>query len=159
MEDWVWGGRWAYQQPQQISTENQLRTPYHTGQQQRLEQKQPYSNTTKYWKNWNYCWTCGYDVPNWCTSATCPIPRKGHVYYATCENPCNGSNKARHRFNMWWGGAECRNNSEKINTNVVTLYQLLTHTQSHAALQAIKDNPRENHNYYAILDSGTADTI
>jgi hypothetical protein len=85
---------------QQISTTNQLRAPYHAGQQQQLAQKQPYSHTTKYWKNRNYCWTCGYDVPDWHTSATCPIPQQGHVYYKMHKNPCNGSNKARHKVNM-----------------------------------------------------------
>ena len=28
---------------------------------------------TKKWNNWNACYSCGFDVPKWHTSATCPI--------------------------------------------------------------------------------------
>ena len=31
-------------------------------------------NPVKFFKNWNYCWSCGYDVPDWHTSASCPEP-------------------------------------------------------------------------------------
>ena len=45
-------------------------------------------------------------------------------------------------------------NSDKINTDNVTLDQVPTPTQSHTSLLAAKIN----NNYYAILDSGTTDT-
>ena len=36
-------------------------------------------NEYKRWNNWNACYSCGFDVPGWHTSATCPGPRKdGH---------------------------------------------------------------------------------
>jgi hypothetical protein len=45
-------------------------------------------------------------------------------------------------------------NSDKINTDNVTLDHIPTPTQSHTALLAVK----KNNSYYAILDSGTTDT-
>jgi hypothetical protein len=38
---------------------NQMASPY--GQPTRT----PYSNTTKHFANWNYCYTCGFDVEEW----------------------------------------------------------------------------------------------
>lgn len=32
----------------------------------------PYSNTTKYYANWNICFSCGFDVDSWHTSQMCP---------------------------------------------------------------------------------------
>jgi hypothetical protein len=57
----------------------------------------PFSNTTKYFHNWNYCWSHGYDVPDGHTSPTCPNPAPGHVWHATRENPCNGCRKGQHK--------------------------------------------------------------
>jgi hypothetical protein len=38
-----------------------------------------FSNTTKYFPNWNVCFSCGFDVEDWHTSATCPADwRKQH---------------------------------------------------------------------------------
>ena len=31
-----------------------------------------FSNTMKQFSNWNVCFTCGFDVADWHTSATCP---------------------------------------------------------------------------------------
>ena len=45
-------------------------------------------------------------------------------------------------------------NSDKMNTDNVTLGNIPTLTQSHTALLAAKTN----NNYYAILDSSTTDT-
>ena len=34
---------------------------------------------TKKWNNWNACYSCGFDVPKWHTSTTCPWEcRKDH---------------------------------------------------------------------------------
>jgi hypothetical protein len=57
-------------------------------------------NPVKFFKNWNYCWSCGYDVEDWHTSASCPYPREGHVATATRTNPCNGCMKASHKTQM-----------------------------------------------------------
>jgi hypothetical protein len=62
--------------------------------------KQPFSNTTQYYKNWNYCWTCGFDAPDGHTNASCPHPKLGHVYHATREDPCNGCMNASHKTTM-----------------------------------------------------------
>jgi hypothetical protein len=57
-------------------------------------------NPVKFFKNWNYCWSCGFDVEDWHTSASCPYPREGHVTTATRDNPCNGCMKASHKTQM-----------------------------------------------------------
>ena len=37
-------------------------------------------NYTKHFNNWNMCFSCGFDVPGWHTSATCPAQcrKEGH---------------------------------------------------------------------------------
>ena len=45
-----------------------------------------HTNPVKYHKNWNYCWSCGFDVADDHTSGTCPYPKPGHIYHATREN-------------------------------------------------------------------------
>ena len=36
-------------------------------------------NSYKKWNHWNACYSCGFDVPKWYTSATCPWEcRKDH---------------------------------------------------------------------------------
>ena len=37
-----------------------------------------YSNKTKHFCNQNVCYTCGFDVEDWLTSATCPHKKQGH---------------------------------------------------------------------------------
>ena len=37
-----------------------------------------FSNTTKYFNNWNMCFSCGWDVPIWHTSKTCDNKCYGH---------------------------------------------------------------------------------
>ena len=64
------------------------------------QQNEPYSNTTKYYKNWNYCHSCGYDVEDNHTSQTCPNPKPTHVWTATRTNPCGGCRKGMHKINM-----------------------------------------------------------
>lgn len=57
-----------------------------TGQppQQATTRTQP--NPTKYYNNWNMCCSCGFDVPSWHTSATCPYKRQGHRTDCTRQN-------------------------------------------------------------------------
>ena len=45
-------------------------------------------NTTKYYNNWNYCFSCGFDVPDWHTSETCPpeCRKIGHQDGCTRQN-------------------------------------------------------------------------
>ena len=47
-----------------------------------------FSNTTKWYPNWNVCYSCGFDVENWHTSATCPADRRkeNHQEGFTREN-------------------------------------------------------------------------
>eukprot|EP00804_Cyclotella_cryptica_P022388 CCRYP_021035-RA/>CCRYP_021035-RA protein AED:0.38 eAED:0.38 QI:0/0/0/1/0/0.25/4/0/584 len=64
-----------------------------------------YGNTvqlakTPYHKNWNYCWSCGYNIADDHTSATCPYPQQGHVYHATHTNICNGCQKNKYKMQM-----------------------------------------------------------
>jgi hypothetical protein len=69
---------------------NQMATPY--GQPART----PYSNTTKHFANWNYCYTCGFDVEEWHTSTTCPNPKPGHQQQCNRQN-FQGYKDAGHR--------------------------------------------------------------
>ena len=55
------------------------------------------SNFTKYFHNWNYCFTHGYDVDDEHTSMTCRNPAPNHHPYATRNNPMGGSQRNRHR--------------------------------------------------------------
>jgi hypothetical protein len=57
-------------------------------------------NPVKYHKNWNYCWSHGFDVEDGHDSQSCPYPRPGHVHWATRTNPCNGCMKAKHKTQM-----------------------------------------------------------
>jgi hypothetical protein len=54
--------------PQQQHGGNIPPPPQVTGQQQVGFQGNPY----KYYNNWNMCCTCGFDIPSWHTSKTCP---------------------------------------------------------------------------------------
>jgi hypothetical protein len=56
-----------------------------------------FTNPVKYFKNWNYCHSCGYDVEDWHYSATCPNPKPNHVWHATRQNPCDGCKKGQHK--------------------------------------------------------------
>jgi hypothetical protein len=56
----------------------------------------PYSNTTKHYANWNYCYTCGFDVEEWHTGTTCPHPKPGHQQQCTRQN-YQGYKDAGHR--------------------------------------------------------------
>ena len=67
----------------------------------------PYSNTTKYYNNHNMCYSCGFDVPIWHTSMTCPQEcRKSHHQVGCNETNWqqyeaaghNVSKKARHKI-------------------------------------------------------------
>jgi hypothetical protein len=37
-----------------------------------------YTNKTKWYANQNVCYTCGFDVKDWHTSATCQYKKQGH---------------------------------------------------------------------------------
>jgi hypothetical protein len=47
-----------------------------------------YSNTVKHFNNWNMCFSCGWDVPIWHNSATCPsnCRKNGHQEQVDCNN-------------------------------------------------------------------------
>ena len=48
--------------------------------------KPAFSNTTKHFNNWNMCYSCGWDVPHWHNSQTCPYQVEGHQTGCTREN-------------------------------------------------------------------------
>lgn len=56
-------------------------------------------NPNKRFNNHNYCYSCGFDVPAWHTSATCPAPNSHHQAGCTRENvahyAANGHNISR----------------------------------------------------------------
>jgi hypothetical protein len=48
--------------------------------------KPAFSNTAKFYNNWNMCFSCGWDVPSWHTSQTCNMPGAYHQVGCTREN-------------------------------------------------------------------------
>ena len=85
--------------------QNQGRGGYHAQPQQQQYQQQQSGfyanqrppNNQKYYANWNYCWTHGYDVADNHHSGNCQRPAYGHVYTATRDNPCSGCQKGVHK--------------------------------------------------------------
>ena len=64
--------------------------------------KEPFSNTTKHFNNWNMCVSCGWDVPGWHTSKTCDnrypqhneaVDRNNAEQYAATEWKVSKKNK------------------------------------------------------------------
>jgi hypothetical protein len=51
-----------------------------------VNNKPAFSNTTKFYNNWNMCFSCGWDVPSWHTGQTCNMPGTYHQVGCTCEN-------------------------------------------------------------------------
>ena len=43
-------------------------------------------NPNKYYNNWNYCFSCGYDIPSWHTSTTCNNRKRNHQVGCTRQN-------------------------------------------------------------------------
>eukprot|EP00804_Cyclotella_cryptica_P029279 CCRYP_011676-RA/>CCRYP_011676-RA protein AED:0.16 eAED:0.06 QI:0/0/0/1/0/0/6/0/1468 len=124
-------------------------------QQQGFYTRQTHTNPVKYHKNWNYCWSCGYDVADDHTSASCPYPRQGHVYHATRTNTCNGCQKNKHKTPNVAGRGEVR---EIMNKNNNTCYT--THTSLPIPTYSMHNaSATQNHNTdnYAIVDSGASD--
>ena len=59
----------------------------------RYKQRPPdQNNYTKHFNNWNMCFSCGFDVPGWHTSTTCPTVcrKEGH------QEGCNRQNHAQY---------------------------------------------------------------
>ena len=79
--------------PQQQQQQQQIPQLAPYGQQRQFGHADPY----KKYNNWNYCWTHGHDVKNNHTSATCLKPAHNHVWHATKQNTCGGSNKGQHK--------------------------------------------------------------
>ena len=64
-------------------------------------------NPNKQYNNWNMCYSCGYDVPIWHTSATCDNRKHGHQVGCTranAEQYTTGrhyvSTKGAHKINL-----------------------------------------------------------
>jgi hypothetical protein len=85
-------------------------------QQQQVQppQNPRFSNIVKVFVNQNACFTCGFDVDDWHTSATCPNKKAGRQDGFTCSNYMEYE-RANHQFcrkgmhktmyPMWWCGA------------------------------------------------------
>ena len=81
--------------------------PPTVGQQPNNIQYRGAPNPTKRFNNWNYCFSCGFDVPAWHNSGTCPpgCRKVGHQDNCTRDNVQayidaghNASIKARHKI-------------------------------------------------------------
>ena len=59
-------------------------------------------NPVKYYNNWNMCFSCGFDVEGWHTSATCRNKKHGHQDGCTREN-AQAYKDAGHK--VTWRGA------------------------------------------------------
>ncbi len=65
---------------------------------QPAQQQNPwFSNVMKQWANQNVCFTCGLDLENWHTSATCPCKKMGHTDGFTHSNYMEYK-QANHQF-------------------------------------------------------------
>ena len=53
--------------------------------QQQNTQRPAYSNKTKYYNNWNMCFTCGWDVPGWHNSQTCNVQYTNPLHQVGCN--------------------------------------------------------------------------
>jgi hypothetical protein len=60
--------------------------------------KPAFSNTTKYYNNWNMCYSCGWDVPQWHTSHTCKCNRANTQAYMSAGHRV--SRKAMHKTSL-----------------------------------------------------------
>ena len=56
------------------------------GMQPTRQQNACYSNVIKQWANQNVCFSCGFDVEDWHTSATCPWKKMGLMEGFTSSN-------------------------------------------------------------------------
>ena len=67
-------------QPRMQPFQPQQATMHNGGmvQQRGRQQALPYSNMVKRHNNWNVCASCGFDVEDWHTSATCPYAWRRH---------------------------------------------------------------------------------
>ncbi len=59
--------------------------PFQGGQQQ-ARKKLDFSNIYKWHNNWNVCFSCGFDVEDGHTSATCPFKKANYQMAFTREN-------------------------------------------------------------------------
>ena len=71
---------------------------YPAQQQNPPGQRQP--SRFKRHNNWNYCWSCGFDVEDWHTSSTCPTPMMNHNVNAARANTFGGSRKGHYRTSL-----------------------------------------------------------
>ena len=96
------GGRGRGYQQYQPQQQQQQYAPAAGQQQQQggFYSRQTVPNNTKYYNNWNYCWSHGFDIDENHDSASCRRPAPGHLYHATRQNPCGGSIKGQHKTQL-----------------------------------------------------------
>ena len=93
----------GYTQGRGAFVPHQQQPPPHQQQNNRWQQpmqNMPFSNTTKRYANYNYCWSHGHDIKEPHHSGNCPNPTLGHVWTATKQNPAGGSNKNAHKTSL-----------------------------------------------------------
>eukprot|EP00804_Cyclotella_cryptica_P000700 CCRYP_000984-RA/>CCRYP_000984-RA protein AED:0.37 eAED:0.21 QI:0/0/0/1/0/0/3/0/1009 len=90
-------------------------------------------NPVKYYNNWNMCFSCGFDVEGWHTSATCRNKKQGHQDGCTREN-AQAYKDAGHKV-AWRARTKLHclitNNCEFISSSTPTT----NYTNYYAALQ------------------------
>eukprot|EP00804_Cyclotella_cryptica_P003417 CCRYP_018563-RA/>CCRYP_018563-RA protein AED:0.22 eAED:0.19 QI:0/0/0/1/0.33/0.25/4/0/1155 len=101
-------------------------------------------NPVKYYNNWNMCYSCGFDVEGWHTSATCHNKKQGHQDGCTRENAQAYKDaghkvtwRGAHKTTLPGGATDSENNTKRI-TNKCVLISSTPTTNSlnyYAALQ------------------------
>jgi hypothetical protein len=78
---------------------NQMIPYIPSGAQQQMQPppNRRFSNIVKLFANQNVCFTCGFDVEDWHTSATCPNKKSGHQDGFTRSNYMEYE-RANHQF-------------------------------------------------------------
>eukprot|EP00804_Cyclotella_cryptica_P010472 CCRYP_012303-RA/>CCRYP_012303-RA protein AED:0.45 eAED:0.14 QI:0/0/0/0.6/1/1/5/0/1176 len=116
--------------------------------------KTPYSNTTKFFNNWNMCYSCGWDVPQWHNSHTCADHVPGHQ---------EGCTRANAQAYMTAGHQEEEDDDEQtiVTSNKAPLHQCDGATNTTAELteddlSSDEDSrvPTKRPTEFAIMDSG-----
>jgi hypothetical protein len=69
--------------------------PTNSGQQSTPAAAMGAPNPNKHYNNWNMCFSCGFDVPGWHTSQTCPAPCRREHHHEGCDRTNYAQYKAQ----------------------------------------------------------------
>ncbi len=134
----------------------------------------PYSNRTKKFANWNACYSCGFDIPEWHNSQTCPptsrkpdhdvnFTRQNAQQYVDQGYACATRNRHRNVFpQMWRFGAIHGNVAFKCNEtfSVISIESDPTqkYSPAHTVISDDDDTTVVTSNVSAGLTSSLAST-